>query len=127
VSSTGICNDSIPVRFVNELQALKYATVEEDVTLSVKYFGIDINSFWKVNYVSNDDIISHYYLDKFCHTTENVTLPNVQLQDTANYTVTARRLGLKEREVSSTVELSKSLFIVVVCVFGNWTFVISIQ
>ena len=96
---------------MTKLQAAKYAIVGEDVTLSVKYYGIDINSFWKVNYTSY--ISSSHYTDKFCHTIEDVTLFNVQYS--GNYTVTAGRLGYQEPEVSSTVELSKSLFCVILC------------
>ncbi|XP_065892522.1 uncharacterized protein [Dysidea avara] len=101
VDLRGICNDSIPVKIMTKLQAAKYAIVGEDVTLSVKYYGIDINSFWKVNYTSY--ISSSHYTDKFCHTIEDVTLFNVQYS--GNYTVTAGRLGYQEPEVSSTVEL----------------------
>ena len=105
---SGVCDNSIPLKFVDHPPMDMYAVVDHDVTMHFKYNGINIHNTWKVNHSHriDDTQILHNSSNSRKHCDEEYYFELIKVQYSGNFTVYASRGAYNASGLHKTIHLS---------------------
>ena len=109
----GDCDDAIPVMFIEKPQTKLFTLVGQDVLLRLKYKGIRITTYWRVNdthhlsdipYIHN--IVYHFKNSSVCEEIYSLKLLQVTHSYSGNFTAYGCRGDFTDSAPHLTVNLS---------------------